>query len=1609
MNKKSFQQICGQHDGLVSDKWESYLSIYDHIGAEIQDLPVRLLEIGVQNGGSLELWKEYFIFGQLFVGCDINPECADINFNDKRIRIVVGDVTSDKVQNEILNISSSFDMIIDDGSHKSSDIVKTFTRYFPYLNDKGIYIVEDLHCSYWKNFEGGLYNPLSSLAFFKRLTDVLNHEHWGVSKKSTDILKGFFDEYNCKIDNESLQHIHSIKFYNSICIIKKSKPKFNVLGTRRIIGETEVLASGHKRVNYSYIEVPIQNENKWSTMDKSPDEEHFELVERAFIANEKLSEIQNTKNEIKKQVEKYKSILYTKEKSISELKDRIIAYEGKLGEQKGILLERKNNINEFLIKLQKCETFNNDNQCKLNECYDHVDELKIKIEKKSEEICKLRKRLTSYEELIRELKKKIINWEKQEKKFEYLVDNSKKENEKVKKIIEVRDAQINELRIQIEVLNRRIDEKNSHIKALLNSRSWRISYPIRFVSIRVRDIIEKGQKAKNVIINLSSTIWGIPSAVSRWGFIGLAKRILIVLNESGLNGLFERVKAFRIIRSHKINSHNTNIECQSVVFPYSATSHDERSGYKIVYIVNEHDLMTQRYRVYNYSEELTSYGFTSYIYDSNEIVNEKILNEADILVLNRIAWNNEIGRLIQHFKKNGLPVVFDIDDFLIDYTQVDLLRYTNSMPSKQRELIISLMQGLEITMNACDFVTVSTHSLRCEVEKRGSPAFILPNNIGIYALDLAKDNLLTKNDHSNEKIIIGYFSGTKTHEKDFMECVEGLRCIFQSYSKAELLIAGHLDLPKLMLPYENRIKSISLMPHDEMLRELAKIDINIAPLEKNNRFTDCKSELKIFEAALFEIPSVASPTSTFSAIIENGKNGFLAESPADWYSSLSLLIREKDLRRKIGKEAKKSISSRFSIKNTVHEAISIYTTAIKGRIRQNKVPFESKDSHKEQPLISIVSVLYRKENEVRHFLETLRQQDILGHFEIILVDDCSPDNSVKIVEEFFKWAQLSNSWMNIKLIKNNENLGNCRSRNAAINQAIGKIIVVVDADCILNRAFLSLHAKAHEKGDCDVAIGPLNIETDGESPISILGKYEVNSELAEKDAIPQDSVNLDSFVNCVTRNFSIKRKFIEEHFEGKLFDEEFTYSADPQTGFGWEDVEMGYRIYEAGGKIKYLKETVSIHVTHGSSANEIEKPIRSLKNFRLLLEKHPEILKISRQWSLKTYGAISEWARSTGNSLDENADYRWLESNMLRYKQSPIIIKNMRRLRILTHRWHVPHQYELYRLGHDFTLVTGTGTALCDSWESDKRPIPKNAYVVPVTKIDTRDYDVAILHFDENILNTKLCHGKVPEDWGLTFKWFIENVNLPKVAVCHGTPQFIGQYNKDYNKADLYSVYENERKAIVELLGDIPVICNSHQARFEWGFRNSATIWHGFSPHEYPNGSHDRGVLVMLKAAMENRPHYNGLSYFENVQDILGERIKLNCLDVPNPANLYVYGSQEWAIAKYQNYVREIGRYSIYFNPTIRSPMPRARGEAMMAGLVTVSLRNHDVELFIKNGINGFFADTSEELAEQILWLSMNHEKLATISVASRNTAVDTFNQDRYLGEWSRILKNIIG
>jgi GT2 family glycosyltransferase len=293
MSNKIFHQFFIEHQGKVSDKWTLYLNEYNRLFNNYRDKPISLLEIGIQNGGSLEIWSKYFSNASALIGCDINPDCARLSYDDPRISVIIGDANAPDVSERVFQCSPHFDIIIDDGSHLSSDIIESFALYFPRLVEGGVFVVEDLHCSYLSQFEGGLFDPYSSISFFKHLADIISHEHWGIPKLRADILRGIFTKYGCEIDEKSLAQVHSVEFINSMCVVRKAPAADNRLGRRFIAGSLEMVVSGHREQHgFPYQLDPFhdQSGNPWSARETPPGEVLGEREEQLVSLGITLSE-----------------------------------------------------------------------------------------------------------------------------------------------------------------------------------------------------------------------------------------------------------------------------------------------------------------------------------------------------------------------------------------------------------------------------------------------------------------------------------------------------------------------------------------------------------------------------------------------------------------------------------------------------------------------------------------------------------------------------------------------------------------------------------------------------------------------------------------------------------------------------------------------------------------------------------------------------------------------------------------------------------------------------------------------------------------------------------------------------------------------------------------------------------------------------------------------------------------------------------------------------------------------------------------------------------------------------------------------------------------------
>lgn len=209
----SLNQLFADHDGYLSDKWAQYMDMYERELARFVAFgrPVSLLEIGVQNGGSLQIWAKYLPAGSHIVGIDIDPSCAQLVMPDN-VEIVIGN-TADAATTARLLGGRTFDIVIDDGSHRSADVIAAFDVLFDRVNNGGLYVVEDLHCSYLADFGGGFCEPKSAIESFKRLVEALNADHLagGTPPDQAERLQQL---------NRAIAHL---TFYDSAVVVEKRR------------------------------------------------------------------------------------------------------------------------------------------------------------------------------------------------------------------------------------------------------------------------------------------------------------------------------------------------------------------------------------------------------------------------------------------------------------------------------------------------------------------------------------------------------------------------------------------------------------------------------------------------------------------------------------------------------------------------------------------------------------------------------------------------------------------------------------------------------------------------------------------------------------------------------------------------------------------------------------------------------------------------------------------------------------------------------------------------------------------------------------------------------------------------------------------------------------------------------------------------------------------------------------------------------------------------------------------------------------------------------------------------------------------------------------------
>lgn len=211
IEKNPFYEILEKNCFLYdTDKRLQYLEIYDRYFSKFRDTNVVFMEVGVYQGASLQLWKEYFGPKCKIIGIDINEEC--LKYRDGQIEIEIGSQESVYFWNYIKNKYPQIDILLDDGGHMMKQQIITFEQMFPHLSKKGIYMCEDIFTSYWEPWSGGWGKKCTFIEYLKNMIDHMETKFAPDTKWAA--VESF---YHSQIVN----NVKSICFYQGIAVIEK--------------------------------------------------------------------------------------------------------------------------------------------------------------------------------------------------------------------------------------------------------------------------------------------------------------------------------------------------------------------------------------------------------------------------------------------------------------------------------------------------------------------------------------------------------------------------------------------------------------------------------------------------------------------------------------------------------------------------------------------------------------------------------------------------------------------------------------------------------------------------------------------------------------------------------------------------------------------------------------------------------------------------------------------------------------------------------------------------------------------------------------------------------------------------------------------------------------------------------------------------------------------------------------------------------------------------------------------------------------------------------------------------------------------------------------------
>jgi GT2 family glycosyltransferase len=310
-----------------------------------------------------------------------------------------------------------------------------------------------------------------------------------------------------------------------------------------------------------------------------------------------------------------------------------------------------------------------------------------------------------------------------------------------------------------------------------------------------------------------------------------------------------------------------------------------------------------RYRCDHHVEELDFLGATADSGWLHLLPLGEMVDSYSCFVLHRVPRDEHIEAFMKAVQGRRKPVIFDTDDLLFDPGGDTRVLDLVSIPESERPVYEDRIRRHSQTMTAADAVFVTTEQLAAFARELNPRVFVIPNAADEEMLRLGDQAIETHKKREGHEVRLAYLSGSPTHDLDFLEAADGILWALDDNPAVRFVVVGNLELDSRFARYGDRIERLPILPWRRLPSVLAGVDVNLAPLEGDNPFTESKSCIKWIEAGLVAVPTIASPRADFLRAVRTGSTGLFADTPDEWREALGELIASPDRRQSIGQAA----------------------------------------------------------------------------------------------------------------------------------------------------------------------------------------------------------------------------------------------------------------------------------------------------------------------------------------------------------------------------------------------------------------------------------------------------------------------------------------------------------------------------------------------------------------------------------------------------------------------------------------------------------------------------------------------------------------------------------